>query len=60
MRLLNEMLPSYTPYLNPIRFLFSSREAYVRRDFHELWPLFKGTFGGFLEMPVKERVVVIA
>lgn len=32
----------------------------MRRGFHELWPLFKGAFGDFLEMPVKERAVGIA
>lgn len=46
-------LPFYLSDFNLIELSFSVLKAWVRRYFHELWPLFQGDFDDFLRYAVR-------
>ncbi len=47
-------LPPYSPDYNPIELTISVLRAWIRRYFHEIWPIFGGDFGFFLRFAVAQ------
>ncbi len=46
-------LPPYLPDLNFIELTFSIVKAWIRANFHRLWPYFQSSFGKFLKYTIE-------